>query len=248
MLADRHGLSTDSRDHRPGPRWEFDTAVAECFPDMLERSIPGLRALRALTTDLAIAALQREKGPRRIVVDLCASRGDQLAAIDRQWGSHDPLELHAADNSEAMLDYASEIPVYHPGEVTTHVVDLADGQHPQVRPVTVTLSLFTLQFLPVGQRVRVLRRAYEHAATGGLLLVAEKIDGHEAIMAAHHRHRLRHYTREAIAAKDRALEGVMVTLRDTDTVQMLAQAGWTQATRYWQAGPFVAWAAWRGDR
>lgn len=245
MLAD--SLSTDSRDHRPTGPWRFDAAVAACFPDMIERSIPGLRVLRDLTTDMAIPVLQREKGPRRVVVDLGASRGQQLAHLDRNWGAHEPLELHAVDNSGPMLEHVADVQT-HGDPIRPHLMDITSGHPTGVDGTHVTLALFVLQFLPIHHRVRVLARALEHAAPGGIILVAEKIDGDPALHQAHDRHRRGHYDPEVIAAKDEALDGVMVTLEPRATVAMLAQAGWTGITRYWQAGPFVAWAAWRGDR
>ena len=36
----------------PGAKWEFDSDVARCFANMLERSIPDYRSMRSLVYQL----------------------------------------------------------------------------------------------------------------------------------------------------------------------------------------------------
>ena len=40
----------------PGEKWEFNGEVAACFANMLERSIPDYRSMRALTYKLGASA------------------------------------------------------------------------------------------------------------------------------------------------------------------------------------------------
>ena len=43
----------------PGEKWEFNGEVAACFTNMLERSIPDYRSMRALTSSWASASSSR---------------------------------------------------------------------------------------------------------------------------------------------------------------------------------------------
>ena len=42
----------------PGEKWEFNGEVAACFANMLERSIPDYRSMRALTYKLGERFIQ----------------------------------------------------------------------------------------------------------------------------------------------------------------------------------------------
>ena len=50
----------------PGEKWEFNGEVAACFANMLERSIPDYRSMRALTYKLGERFIQ----PETLMVDL----------------------------------------------------------------------------------------------------------------------------------------------------------------------------------
>lgn len=53
----------------PGEKWEFNGEVAACFANMLERSIPDYRSMRALTYKLGERFIQ----PETLIVDVGCS-------------------------------------------------------------------------------------------------------------------------------------------------------------------------------
>lgn len=55
----------------PGEKWEFNGEVAACFANMLERSIPDYRSMRALTYKLGERFIQ----PETLIVDVGCSTG-----------------------------------------------------------------------------------------------------------------------------------------------------------------------------
>ena len=42
---------------KPGEKWEFNEDVAACFANMLERSIPDYKSMRALTYKIRVSGL-----------------------------------------------------------------------------------------------------------------------------------------------------------------------------------------------
>ena len=55
----------------PGEKWEFNGEIAACFANMLERSIPDYRSMRALTYKLGERFIQ----PETLIVDVGCSTG-----------------------------------------------------------------------------------------------------------------------------------------------------------------------------
>src|SRR5699024_1074899 len=94
--------------------WTFDERVAEVFPDMIQRSIPGYSNIITAIGMLAARFVQ----PQTQVYDLGCSRGAATLSIRRNVHC-DGVKIIGIDNSEAMVQrcrqhlaaYHSEVPV-----------------------------------------------------------------------------------------------------------------------------------------
>lgn len=86
----------------------------------------------------------------------------------------------------------------------------------------------------------------------GALIVAEKTTADDpafqrALTDVHHdAKRAAGYSDAEIAAKERALDGVLVPVSAAANERMLREAGWGAVERFWQHGPFAAWIAVNG--
>lgn len=234
-------MTSDSTNHMPSGAWTFDTAVGDCFDDMVQRSVP----LYDTTLDLLARLALRHIGAGRngTILDLGCSNGQALERIlkvaneDPQTGKLRAIgvdrEPHMIDRARARLGSTVEF-VQHdlreplPWKVTG------------VKPNVVCL-LWTAQFIPIEHRARLFREVRECIAPDGCLLVAEKLRGQtsrfQSVMAAEYsawKIREGGYTREAVAAKATSLEGVLVSLSAPEQKQFMASEGWSveEVTRY----------------
>lgn len=231
----------------PGARWTFDEEVTRAFDDMLERSIPQCGVMRSAVRDLAVAFLEPHgKGaePLPLVLDLGCSRGEMIAVLRDQ---APPARFVGVDVADPMLAAARE---RFAGDANVEIaeLDLRRG-YPSVPPARVTLSVLTLQFIPIEYRREVVRQVYEHTALGGCFILVEKVLGQTAqldkTMVDLHlaMKRANGYSEEQIVRKRLALEGVLVPMTARGNEELLATAGFEEIDCFWRWMNFAAWVA-----
>lgn len=207
--------------------WEFTPAVVDVFPEHVRASVPFYDAIQDLVAEAADWLLPDDGH----LVDLGASTGTTAHRIAQR---HPARRLHVTlyDRERAMLDRAAETLA----GVSTLAVDYvqADIRRTPIghEDADLTLALFTLQFLPLPDRVHVLRQARRASSSTGALIVAEKVRPPDARWAeiaadASHDWKAAHgITDSAIRAKARALRGVLQPYPEVALVQAVHDAGW----------------------
>ena len=126
---------------------------------------------------------------------------------------------------------------------------LQDIRETKVENASVVAMNFTLQFVPPGERLDLLKRIREGLCEGGVLLLSEKIrfeDEREQALQNDWHHdfkRAQGYSDLEIARKRDALEHVMVPETLARHRQRLEQAGFTRAYRWYQGFNFVSLVA-----
>ncbi|MGL4752723.1 MAG: carboxy-S-adenosyl-L-methionine synthase CmoA [Aeromonadaceae bacterium] len=146
----------------------FDEQVAEVFPDMIQRSVPGysniLSAIGMMT--------ERFAQPGSRLYDLGCSLGAATLMMRRHVPYTD-CQIIGIDNSPAMVErcrnhihgYKSPVPV-----------EIREGDICQVaiEDASVVVLNFTLQFIEPEQRLGLLTRIHHGLRPGGLLILSEK--------------------------------------------------------------------------
>jgi tRNA (cmo5U34)-methyltransferase len=238
-------MSESSVKHVPvGEKWEFDAGVVDVFPDMLERSIPQYEVMRQSVLDVAASFLDRLSGD---VVDLGSSRGDAVAELVER--SRADRGFWAIEQSEPMLDVLRH---RFGGRENVNVRgwDLRDSeQRAWSSGASVTLSVLTLQFVPINYRQGIIRDVFRKLAPGGAFVLVEKVIGataeHDALMVETY-HALKGangYGSEEIERKRRALEGVLVPVTAEWNEDLLRQAGFRAVDCFWRWMNFAGWVA-----
>ncbi len=227
----------------PGPRWAFDEAVTAAFDDMLARSIPQYDVMRRTVFDLARSFVR----PNLAVVDLGCSRGEALAPFVEAFGAcnrHVGIEVSAPMLAAARERFAGYV---RSGVVEIREQDLRTS-YPPVR-ACVTLSVLTLQFIPIEYRQQILRRAWKHTEPGGCFVLVEKVLGAtaeaDALFCATYRDLKADngYTDEQIDRKRLSLEGVLVPVTARWNEELLRMAGFTSVDCFWRYLNFAGWIA-----
>lgn len=231
----------DSLSHMPDTAWKFDEKVGECFDDMVERSIPLYRETLDLLARMALTHI----GAGRIgtILDLGCSNGNAIARIlevadaDAQRGR---LRVVGVDREQHMLDRCRS---RHGETIELIQHDLSEPLPYRItalKPDCVFL-LWTAQFVPLEHRARLFREIREVINPTGALFVAEKLRGQtsrfqSAIDRQYRDFKVRSggYTRDAVNAKAKSLEGVLVSLSAPEQKQFMQNEGWSveEVTRY----------------
>ena len=227
--------------HLPTGAWAFDGAVTDVFEDMLRRSIPDYDAMRRVVYEVGRRFVRRGTD----VLDIGCSRGDALVPYIAEFG--DAVRYVGVEVSQPMLEtvrerFAAEC---QRGVVEIEDIDLREG-FPAVR-ASLTLSVLTLQFVPVEHRGRVVRDVYEHTVEGGAFVLVEKVRGgspRTAEMLIDRYHELKHangYSQDAIERKRLSLEGVLVPATAAWNEELLCVSGFQEVECIWRYLNFAAW-------
>jgi len=225
-----------------GPRWEFGQSVAEVFDEMLERSIPQYESMRGLVTEVAAAYRQ----PNTDIVDLGTSRGEALRPLIDQFGATNGYV--AVETAPAMVAAFRERFEALIGRGVVRLLELAlRNRFPACR-ASVVLSVLTLMFVPINHRQRIVADAYDSLLPGGALVLVEKVLGegrlNDLMVDRYHSMKERNgYSREEIARKALALEGVQVPLTASWNEEMLRRAGFVAVDCFWRWWNFAGWVA-----
>jgi tRNA (cmo5U34)-methyltransferase len=230
--------------HNPATeRWEFDQSVTDVFDDMLDRSIPDYRQMRALVFDLAAPFVT----PDSTIADLGTSRGEAFVPFLNRFGAANRyvgLEISEPMVAAAKLRFAT-----YPGDlVRIEKSDLRTDRFPFV-DASVVLSILTLMFVPINYRIPIVARIYDSLNAGGAFVLVEKVlpDGAalDPVFVDRY-HRLKRdngYTTDEIERKRFALEGVQVPITARMNEQLLRDAGFRAVDCFWRWVNFAGWIA-----
>lgn len=229
--------------HMPEGRWAFDEGVTDVFEDMLRRSIPQYDEMRKVVLSVGSRYVQRNTD----IVDIGCSRGDALAGFVKRFGAYN--RFVGIEVSEPMAKVFRErfAPYAMSGIVSLDQRDLRTS-YPPVQS-SLTLSILTLQFIPIEHRQRLVSDIYESTKPGGAVIVVEKILGASSTLNAmmvdlyYDMKRANGYTQESIDRKRLALEGVLVPLTARGNEELLAAAGFTKVDCIWRWLNFAGWVA-----
>ena len=193
----------------PAP-FRFDHRVVEVFPDMLRRSVPGYETVIAMTGLLAA----RFAVEGSTLYDLGCSLGASTLAMHRRLEEL-RCTIVAVDNSPAMIaGCRRRLGALAPApELDLRESDLRDVR---IDNASVVVLNYTLQFVPVKERPRLLKRIGAGLRRGGLLLLSEKVvfadpELNRLNIDLHHDFKRAHgYSELEIAAKRDALDKVLI--------------------------------------
>lgn len=194
--------------------FRFNTDVAQVFPDMLRRSIPGYAA--SLEAIGSLAARYVKAGTN--CYDLGCSLG--AASIAMRQGIRVPdCKIFAVDNAPAMIERCEELIATDNearGSQTPVEILLGDVRDVTFANATMIVMNYTLQFLDLAGRDALIQRIFDGLRPGGLFLLSEKVvdtDPHmeTLLVDLHHEHKRRNaYSELEISRKRAALENVLV--------------------------------------
>jgi len=218
--------------------WTFDERVAEVFPDMIQRSVPGYSNIISMIGMLA----ERFVTPNTQVYDLGCSLGAATLSVRRSVQA-DGCKIIAVDNSQAMVERSRRHIDAFRASTPVAVIE-ADIRDIPIENASMVVLNFTLQFLAPADRLTLLARIYQGLNPGGALVLSEKFsfedaDVGELLFNMHHDFkRANGYSELEISQKRSMLENVMLTDSVEAHKARLRQAGFEHSELWFQCFNF----------
>ena len=216
--------------------FEFNDKVVAVFPDMIRRSVPGYEFVIAMTGLFA----NQQVGENGKIYDLGCSLGATTLSILQRLEAR-TYEVVAVDNSKAMIEKASRL-------CTDPRVRWLqqDIQATNIMGADFVAMNYTLQFIPVDERLALLTQIRQGLTDGGALIVSEKIEledeAEQAFVNTTHLNfkRANGYSDLEVSQKRTALENVMHPEALTTHLTRLKAAGFSKCTIWYQC---LNWAS-----
>ncbi|PHM27734.1 carboxy-S-adenosyl-L-methionine synthase CmoA [Xenorhabdus budapestensis] len=226
--------------------WSFDERVAEVFPDMVKRSIPGYSNIISMIGMLA----SRFVTPGSQIYDLGCSLGAATLSIRRNINSDD-CRIIAIDNSSAMIERCRRHIDAFKAKTPVEVIE-QDILDTDIQNASMVVLNFTLQFLHPEDRQKILDKIYAGMKPGGVLVLSEKFnfedqDIGKLLFNMHHDFkRANGYSELEISQKRSMLENVMRTDSIETHKSRLKKSGFQHAEVWFQCFNFGSLLAIKG--
>ena len=230
--------------------FNFDEKVANVFPDMIQRSVPGYAGIVAMTGILAAEFYQTGSYCYDLGCSLGASSLSMARAIEDE-----TLKILAVDNSAAMLEKAQQLLSKGASDAHEHnntrynknVIELIcdDINHIKITNASVVVMNFTLQFIVPEKRAKLLANIYQGMKKDGILILSEKLNytnksQQQLLIDMHHFFKKANgYSQLEISQKRQTLENVLLP----ETLEQHKQAGFKQVEQWFQCFNFSSFIA-----
>lgn len=246
-------MSRDSIFSLPRDRvgqFRFDEDVADVFPDMISRSVPGYASILSVIEQLS----SRFVRPATNVYDLGCSLGAATLLIRNQ--APPDATIHAVDNSAAMIDRLGNVLAEttvndkQAGKQTSKQCDVqlhrTDIRDVAMSNASLIVLNFTLQFVPAEHRDTLLRSCFDAMIPGAALLLSEKIcfdePGQQALLTELHLDfkRACGYSELEISQKRTSLENTLTPETIATHTDRLRNIGFSVVAPWFQCFNFAS--------
>jgi len=256
LIEEREAKSKDTLYSQPLEKlvdFNFDEKVANVFPDMINRSVPGYASIVAMTGILSAEFYQSGTLCYDLGCSLGASSLSMVKAIsaghDQKDSSNEGLQKRGAlrviaiDNSSAMLKKAQAL---IKSDVDLSCIEFIheDINQVEINNASVVVMNFTLQFIAPEQRSVLLAKIYQGMKPGGILILSEKLNytdvsQQQLLIDMHHFFKKANgYSQLEISQKRQTLENVLLPESLEQHKKRLQEVGFSQTEQWFQCFNF----------
>lgn len=203
--------------------WRFDGQVADHFDSHVRKSVPVYDQLQEMVVEVSEWFVRDGV----TIYDLGSATGRTIELLQAKHRTKRGLRYVGVDNSYPMIEKARRR--CPQDEVNFLCQSIGDVR--ELVGAGLVVSIYTLQFLAVSERRRVLARIHRDLAEGGALILCEKVRGETALFddiwsQLHWDLKLGSgITCEQVIGKARSLRGIMVPLTLSENFRMLRDVG-----------------------
>lgn len=210
------------------------------FDNHIGLSIPGYRNLRSIAVEIAPRFVS--KGTN--VYDIGCSTGTHLRSIyEKIRDRRSDVHLHGLDIEPSFKMHWDAL------RDSNLNYSISDARRANIKRASLVLSMFTVQFLPPGDKLPLLKRVHDGLIDGGCLLIAEKVLAgtgrmQDALSFPYYDYKQGNgFTADEILSKERSLRGQMTLWTETEVERNLQRCGFTDIQCVWGHFPFFCWLA-----
>jgi|26BtaG_2_1085354.scaffolds.fasta_scaffold08219_2 tRNA (cmo5U34)-methyltransferase len=205
----------------------FDFNKIKDFDSHINTSIPNYNEM----VDMAVSLIHHLVPDGGKIEDLGCSTGMLLSKIESKIPNVDMLGVDLADNL-----FISQTP---------RVSFLKKDLTKHTPKADVVILMFTLMFLPLRERVKLLERIKKENPDA-VLIVTEKNymetgKTQEMFLFSYYDYKSKKYSGEELLEKQRSIRTIMKPLTEKENVKMFQDAGYTKIIKFWQSFQFMGW-------
>lgn len=225
----------------------FDDKVASVFEDMISRSVPGYDQILQLVPTL----VKRFKHLDGNCYDLGCSLGAGMAAIAQGYEDSNSIETGSTniigiDTSSDMLSEAKNLLSKTNFQNTKFELRCENITNNAIERAALVLMNFTLQFIPLDQRDKLIQSIFKNLVAGGALVLSEKIKfadsaTDQTLIDLHHQFKAdQGYSDLEISQKREAIDDVLIPETLESHINRLQEAGFKITTPWIQNLQFIS--------
>ncbi|HWO40219.1 MAG TPA: methyltransferase domain-containing protein [Candidatus Eisenbacteria bacterium] len=221
----------------PG-EWRFDKNVAQAFDTHVEKSVPFYLEIQRMVVEISEYFLRDHS----VAYDLGCSTGTTIELLANSHAGKKDIQFFGFDVSKFMIKEARK-KVSRPNVRFFHK-DIARIDFSP--PADFVTSLFTMQFLTLAERRKLLTRINLGLVEGGGLLITEKVSAEHSCFEDIWTElywdfkRRQGFTPEQVLEKASSIRGVLKPLTTGENLELLRQTGFSRTD------VFFKWYNWVG--
>jgi len=214
-------------------KFSFDTI--ENFDNHIELSIPNYTFMWSLVYNLATYLIKDNTN----VYDIGCATGLGLRSVCTN-DDHSNVQYTGFDISKSLLKNTQQT------NNLRYVLDDVSKSEIQFTNTSLVLSIFTLQFIPIKKRLKLLKKIYKGLNPGGALIISEKILSkiglfQEMFTFCYYDFKLENFTVEEIMKKQNDLRSIMMPITEKENIKLFKKAGFAKIASFYQSFNFKAW-------
>lgn len=215
---------------------------AATFGSHITLSIPDYTGACGLPPQLASRFIAANTN----VYDIGCSTGEVLRSVyDAFSGRRTGVTFHGVDIEPEFDGQWRKL------QAPNLIYSVGDIRQIEIERASLVMSMFTVQFIPVSDKVPLLKRIHAGMIDGGCLLIAEKVLAETGRMQDaltfpyYDFKRANGFSAEEILDKERSLRGQMTLWTKSEAERTLRKSGFTDVQAIWAHFPFVCWLAFK---
>lgn len=216
----------------------FDAEVAAVFDNMISRSVPLYREVMEAICEWVFYFYQEGS----CIYDIGCSTGTLIEMLLKNMPF--PMKLIGIDTSLPMIERAKlklSLHISNHNQKSEVAFLHQDARNVSFMPSSVVMVSYTLQFLPVPSRLRLLKNIKDALLPGGVLILSDKLRSQkpeleEVTSYVYERFKRRSgYSQTEIERKKESLDQVLVPFTFEEEMSLLKDAGFSYVE------PMIRW-------
>lgn len=221
-MENKEGLVDELITSIPG-EWKFDEQVSQHFDSHVRKSVPLYEEVQRAVIEMSEWFVRDNS----VIYDLGSSTGETISLLLQKHSRKKNVRYIGVEESLPMIELARK-------KCESESVQFLQQNIEEINEfnnVDLVLSLYTLQFLPLWKRKKVLQRIYNGLVEGGSFIFVEKIRAENSLFEDIWNDLYWDFKQEnglneqQVIKKSQSLRGVLIPLTLSENLKLLSDTG-----------------------